>query len=210
MTELHQAAAAVAPQLLAGPLAAAAMAAAATGGGASAEAAAEGDPQLQRWRLLGKNWERLLQVALVTMDRCVCARPSVLVGQHACVCVRGWVAGMSTAAFCPRRCCRRPRRDASMHICLLVWQEVELRGAGGAGGAVQWWWSGEQTPPAPHWCPITSPLLLLSNALHSSARLAPRPGRHTFQFAAHLPALLSLCINACLLAMDASLVHHMR
>ncbi|PSC67511.1 importin-11 isoform X1 [Micractinium conductrix] len=102
MTELHQAAAAVAPQLLAGPLAAAAMAAAATGGGASAEAAAEGDPQLQRWRLLGKNWERLLQVALVTMDR------------------------------------------------------------------------------------------------------------HTFQFAAHLPALLSLCINACLLAMDASLVHHMR
>jgi hypothetical protein len=34
--------------------------------------------------------------------------------------------------------------------------------------------------------------------------------RHTFQFAAHLPSLVSLCINAALLAMDASLVHRMR
>ncbi|KAL4857828.1 Importin-11 [Chlorella vulgaris] len=98
LTELQQAAAAIAPLLLSGPLAAAASAA----GGEAAAAGSGGDPQLQRWQLLGKNWERLLQVALVTMDR------------------------------------------------------------------------------------------------------------HTFQFAAHLPPLMSLCINAALLAMDASLVHHIR
>lgn len=70
LSELHQAAAAIAPQLLSGPLAATAVAAAAAGGEAAAAAAAAGNPQLERWQLLGKNWERLLQVALVTMDRC--------------------------------------------------------------------------------------------------------------------------------------------
>ncbi|KAL4448640.1 hypothetical protein ABPG75_005859 [Micractinium tetrahymenae] len=102
LSELHQAAAAIAPQLLSDPLAAAAVAAAAEDGEAAAAAAAVGNPQLERWQLLGKNWERLLQVALVTMDR------------------------------------------------------------------------------------------------------------HTFQFAAHLPPMLQLCINAALLAMDASLVHPIR
>lgn len=68
-TELHQAAAAIAPQVLSGPMAAAAVAAAAAeeAGGAAPPGA---DPQqAQRWQLLTKNWERLLQVALVTMDR---------------------------------------------------------------------------------------------------------------------------------------------
>jgi hypothetical protein len=60
LTELHQAAAAIAPQLLSGPLAAAALA---------ADGGAAGDAQAQRWQALGKSWERLLQVALVTMDR---------------------------------------------------------------------------------------------------------------------------------------------
>ncbi len=68
-TELHQAAAAIAPQVLSGPMAAAAVAAA-----AAAEAGGPAPPgadpqQAQRWQLLTKNWERLLQVALVTMDR---------------------------------------------------------------------------------------------------------------------------------------------
>lgn len=67
MSEIQQAAAAIAPQLLSGPLALAAAAAAADGGGGGRGAAA--DPQQQRWQLLSKNWERLLQVALVTMDR---------------------------------------------------------------------------------------------------------------------------------------------
>lgn len=68
LSELHQAAAAIAPQLLSGQLAATAVAAAA-GGEAAAAAAAAGNPQLERWQLLGKSWERLLQMALVTMDR---------------------------------------------------------------------------------------------------------------------------------------------
>lgn len=38
----------------------------------------------------------------------------------------------------------------------------------------------------------------------------PSPRRHTFHFAAHLPPFMSLCINAALLAMDASLVHRIR
>lgn len=61
LTEVHQAAASIAPQLLSGPLAAAALADGGAGDGA----------QAQRWHALGKNWERLLQVALVTMDRWV-------------------------------------------------------------------------------------------------------------------------------------------
>ena len=67
-TELHQAAAAIAPQLLSGPLAAAAVAASGDGGGGGGGG---GPAQQERWQLLGKNWERLLQVALVTMDRWV-------------------------------------------------------------------------------------------------------------------------------------------
>ena len=68
--ELHQAAAAIAPQFLSGPPAAAAAAAAGgEGGGGGGGAGAAGAAEMERWALLGKNWERLLQLALVTMDR---------------------------------------------------------------------------------------------------------------------------------------------
>lgn len=67
------------------------------------------------------------------------------------------------------------------------------------------------SPPFPP--PCAAPLswaVGVSWAANSAAALRPRRRRHTFQFAAHLPPMLQLCINAALLAMDASLVHHIR